>query len=176
MVRLPLQKCILKVLPRLHFEYCSSTPLIDGASTIVEMYLEGFTTVSFRILSNIPLVSGASVIVETYLDGFAATVCVVFFKFIICRRHISLRNCIMKVLSRYYTPSNPVHSVSTTILSHLWFLFICSVKNEYLEMAKSSNHCGNCQCQNEYFYSISALFVRAFTLKTRNLVKNNDVI
>ena len=57
MVPLPLWKRILKVLPRFHLD------------------LEYF--------SSIPLVSGASVIVEMYLDGFAATVCVVFFKFII---------------------------------------------------------------------------------------------
>ena len=68
MVPLPLWKCILKVLPRFHFEY----------------------------FSNIPLIAGASIIVEMYLDGCAATVCVVFFKFIICRRYISLGNCIMR--------------------------------------------------------------------------------
>ena len=78
----------------------SKTSLVDGASTLVETYLEGLFHLDLEYFSNIPLVSGASVIVEMYLDGFAATVCVVFFKFIICKRHISLRNCIMKVVSR----------------------------------------------------------------------------
>lgn len=183
--------------------------MIDGASTIAEMYLEGYCRGPMLRISKTSLVNGASTLVETYLEGFT-TVSFrswILFEYTIgiwcfchcgnvswwfCRDRVC---CVFQIYhfangtshwgiaswrlcrDNYYTPSYPVHSVSTTVLSHLWFLSIFSAKKLIIfGNAKSSNHCGNCQCQNEYFDSISSLFVRAFTLKTRNWVKDNDVI